>query len=167
MSLKPVSCLSFLFVSIVAAVPLAAQAPRPNISTPKQVIGFNMGDDYTLANYDQIETYLKKLSTESDRMKLVDIGPTEEGRRQYMVIVSSPENMKKLDHYKEISAKLSHAEGLTDVRRRTRSPRKANPIVWIDGRSARLRNRRPDAARRGHLRTQCVHRSRDDAFPQR
>ena len=94
--------------------PYAASA-NPKIPTPKSVIGFGMGDDYHLANYDQITDYLKKLAAASpDRMKLVDIGPTEEGKRQWMAIVSSPENMKKLDHYKEISAKLSHAEGLTD-----------------------------------------------------
>ena len=132
MSLKSVSCLSLLSVAICAAAPLAAQAPRPNISTPKSVIGFNMGDDYMLANYDQIETYLKKLSTESDRMKLVDIGPTEEGRHQYMVIISSPENMKKLDHYKEISAKLSHADGLTDAQAHALAE-EGKSIVWIDG----------------------------------
>ncbi len=106
--------------------------PRPNITTPRQSIGFNMGDDYMLVNYDQIETYLKKLATESDRMKLVDIGPTEEGRRQYMVIVSSPENMKKLDHYKEISAKLSHADNLTDDQAHALAE-EGKSVVWIDG----------------------------------
>ncbi len=106
--------------------------PRPSITTPKQSIGFNMGDDYMLVNYDQIETYLRKLATESDRMKLVDIGPTEEGRHQYMVIVSSPENMKKLDHYKEISAKLAHAENLTDDQGHALAE-EGKAIVWIDG----------------------------------
>ena len=115
-----------------AALPVTAQAPRASISTPKDVIGFNMGDDYQLANYDQIETYLKKLSTQSDRMKLVDIGPTEEGRHQYMVIVTSPENLAKLDHYKEISAKLSHAEGLTDAQAHALAE-EGKSIVWIDG----------------------------------
>ena len=96
-----------------------------------------MGDDYQLANYDQIETYLKKLATESDRMKLVDIGPTEEGRHQYMVIISSPENMKKLDHYKEIARKLSHARDdngqvLTEVQAHALAE-EGKSIVWIDG----------------------------------
>jgi hypothetical protein len=111
---------------------LKAHSPRPKISSPKDVIGFNMGDDYQLANYDQITTYLKKLATESDRMKLVDIGPTEEGRHQYMVIVSSPENIAKLDHYKEISAKLSHAENLTDEQAHALAE-EGKAIVWIDG----------------------------------
>ena len=84
----------------------SADSPR-RITTPKEAIGFNMGDDYMMANYTQATAYIKKLATESDRMKLVDLGPTAEGRRQYMVIVTSPENLAKLDHYKEISAKLA------------------------------------------------------------
>lgn len=124
------SCLSVALASVCTVA--QAQAPRPNISTPKQAIGFNMGDDYMLANYDQITAYLQKLATESDRMKLVDIGLTAEGRHQYMVIVSSPENLKKLDHYKEISAKLAHADGLTDEQAHALAE-EGKSVVWIDG----------------------------------
>src|SRR6195952_2936665 len=106
-------------------------APR-KITTPKESIGFNMGDDYMMANYTQATAYIKKLATESDRMKLVDLGPTVEGRRQNMVIVSSPENLAKLDHYKEIAAKLSHAEGLTDAQAHALAE-EGKAIVWIDG----------------------------------
>ena len=74
----------------------------------------------------------KKLASESDRMKLVDIGPTAEGRRQYMAIVSSPDNLKKLDRYKEISQKLAHAEGLTEQQARDLA-REGKAVVWIDG----------------------------------
>ncbi len=126
--LLPVFALACLAVTSASAQVPAAR----RVTTPKESFGFNMGDDYMLATYDQITTYLKKLASESDRMKLVDIGPTEEGRRQYMVIVSSPENMKKLDHYKEISARLSHAEGLNDEQAHALAE-EGKSIVWIDG----------------------------------
>jgi hypothetical protein len=106
-------------------------APR-KITTPKESIGFNMGDDYMMANYTQATAYIKKLATESDRMKLFDLGPTAEGRRQYMVIITSPENLARLDHYKEIAAKLSHAEGLTDTQAHALAE-EGKAIVWIDG----------------------------------
>jgi hypothetical protein len=109
----------------------SADSPR-RITTPKEAIGFNMGDDYMMANYTQATAYIKKLATESDRMKLVDLGPTAEGRRQYMVIVTSPENLAKLDHYKEIAARLSHAEGLTDAQAHALAE-EGKSIVWIDG----------------------------------
>src|SRR6202035_2578453 len=91
-----------------------------------------MGDDYMMANYTQATAYIKKLATESDRMKLIDIGPTAEGRRQYMVVVTSPQNLAKVDHYKEISAKLSHAEGLTDDQAHALAE-EGKAVVWIDG----------------------------------
>jgi Zinc carboxypeptidase len=109
----------------------SADAPR-KITTPKQAFGFNIGDDYYLANYVQMTAYWRTLAKESDRMKLVDIGPTAEGRRQYMAIISSPENMAKLDHYKEISEKLARAENLTDAEAHALAE-EGRAIVWIDG----------------------------------
>src|SRR5215467_7196906 len=90
------------FAIAVCAHVLCAQV-NAKITTPKEALGFNLGDDYMVANYTQLEAYWKKLASESDRMKLVDIGPTSEGRRQYMAVITSPENLKKLDRYKEIS----------------------------------------------------------------
>lgn len=101
------------------------------LPSPKEHFGFNIGDDYHLATYTQTEAYFKKLAT-SDRTKLVDIGMTEEGRHQYMLIVSSPENIKKLDRFKEISQKLARAEGLSEEQARALA-NEGKAIVWIDG----------------------------------
>ena len=88
-----------LFAAVFSIGTLLAQTP-PKITTPKEALGFNLGDDYQMANYTQLESYWKTLAKESNRMKLVDIGPTAENRRQYMAIITSPENLAKLDHYK-------------------------------------------------------------------
>ena len=50
------------------------------ITPPSAQFGANVGDDYFLATYTQLEAYWKKLAQESDRLRLVDIGRTEEGR---------------------------------------------------------------------------------------
>src|ERR1700692_2802138 len=102
------------------------------ITTPKEFLGLNIGDDYMMASYTQLDKYWHKIASECDRCKLVDIGPTEEGRRQYMMVITSPENMKKLDHYKDISQKLAHAEGLTDDQAHALA-REGKAVVWIDG----------------------------------
>lgn len=101
------------------------------VPSPKEHFGFNIGDDYQLANYTQTEAYFKKLAA-SDRARLVDIGMTEEGRHQYMLIVSSPENLKKLDHYKDISQKLAHADALTDEQAKSLAA-EGKSVIWIDG----------------------------------
>ena len=83
---------------LTVGVVLAAIAPRATpqasavqtevvkaaITTPKEHFGFNMGDDYCLANYKQFESYFKKIEGQTDRLKVVNIGKTEEGRDQLM-----------------------------------------------------------------------------------
>jgi len=102
------------------------------VTSPKDALGFNLGDDYKVANYTQLEAYWKKLASESDRMKLVDIGMTSEGRRQYMAIVTSPENLRNLDRYKDVARRLALAEGLTEDQARALA-RDGKAVVWIDG----------------------------------
>src|SRR5688572_28722088 len=110
----------------------AAAAGAQTVTSPKQFFGFNIGDDYQLATYTQFVDYWQKLDKESDRMKVVEIGKTAEGRPQLMAIVKSPENHKKLDRYKEISRRLATVDGLTDEQARALA-REGKGVVWIDG----------------------------------
>ena len=112
---------------------LYSQSTAPaNIPSPKDFFGFNIGDNYMLANYTQTEAYIKKIAAASDRARYTVIGKTEEGRDEFMLIVSSPENLKNLDHYKEISQRLAHAEGLADGQAHTLAA-EGKAVVWIDG----------------------------------
>ena len=91
---------AFLFYFFITAnMLLLAQS----IPTPKDHFGFTIGDNYMLANYTQTEAYLQKIASASKRAKLVEIGKTEEGRSQWMMIITSPENHKNLEKYKSIS----------------------------------------------------------------
>ncbi|RYF47489.1 MAG: peptidase, partial [Cytophagaceae bacterium] len=90
---------TLLVLSTALFLCLSAQAQT--VPTPKEHFGFNIGDDYQLATYTQTEAYFKKLAA-SPRTKLTSIGKTEEGRDQFMMIVTSPENHKKLARYQEI-----------------------------------------------------------------
>jgi hypothetical protein len=114
----------------LCSAPLAAQA-APKISSPKALIGFNIGDDYMMASYTQLGTLWKKWAAESDRMKLVDIGPTEDGRPEYMAVITSPANMKQLEHYRQIAADLAHGR-LTEAQAHALA-REGKAIVWEDG----------------------------------
>lgn len=116
---------------VVVAMPLTIFGQLTHIPTPKSHFGFNIGDDYHLANFTQTEAYFKKLDAASDRLQLVDIGETEEGRRQYMFIVSAPENLQNVERYKEISQKMARAEISEEEARRLSVEGK--PVVWIDG----------------------------------
>jgi hypothetical protein len=120
-------------VALVCALPgVATAAETRKLTTPKEALGFEVGADYQLANYAQLSAWWKKLAAESDRMKLVDMGPTEEGRPQYMAVITSPANHKRLARLKEISGKLALAEGLTDEQAHVLA-KEGKAVVWIDG----------------------------------
>jgi hypothetical protein len=88
-----------------------AHSPPPKINAPKDALGLNLGGDYMVANYTQLDAHWKKLAGESDRMKLVRIGKTEEGRDQWMAILA--------EGVAEEGAHALAAEG--------------KAVVWIDG----------------------------------
>ena len=121
--------LALLFSTLFS---LAATATALALTSPKEHFGFAIGDDYHLATYTQAEAYFKKLAAESDRLKLVDIGRTEEGRTQWMVVCTSPANLAKLDRYRSISQRLARAEGVSETEARALAA-EGRAVVWIDG----------------------------------
>ena len=130
---KPVRArLAALLVPLLILCVVGLASAQPRLTTPKEQFGANIGDDYVLINYTQMQAFWSKLAKESDRMKLVDIGKTAEGRTMTMAIVSSPQNLQKLDYYKGIIRKLALAEGLTDEEAHKLAA-EGKAVVWIDG----------------------------------
>ncbi|QKR98420.1 peptidase [Sphingomonas sp. CL5.1] len=123
---------------IAVAPPQAGAAPAAAITakagalpSPAEAFPTEPGSDYYLANYDAYEKYLKTLAAQSDRMKLIDIGKSAEGRTMWVAIVSSPANLAKLDHYREIARKLAKAEGVDEAQAKALAA-EGRAVVWID-----------------------------------
>jgi hypothetical protein len=114
---------------LLLATPLFAQG---RLTTPQEALGFRPGDDYRLATYTQLTAWWQKLDAESDRMRLVSIGRTAEGRDQWMAVITSPANHARLEKYREIARRLARAEGLGDDDARALA-REGKAVVWIDG----------------------------------
>ncbi len=131
-TLRPSMTKSKRLTPLTLLIFAATLASAQQIIAPKQHFGFNIGDDYRMASYSQLESYWKKLVTESNRVKLADIGLTAEGRHQWMLVVSAPENLANLEHYRDISRKLAHAEGLNPTQARTLA-KEGKAVVWVDG----------------------------------
>ena len=124
-----------LRVAALVALPTAApatSATQTRVTSPKEALGFDIGDDYHLATYTQLEAYWARLARQSRRVVLQEIGKTAEGRPQLMAIVTSPENHKHLSRYKEIARRLALAGGLTDEQARGLAA-EGRTVVWIDG----------------------------------
>ena len=122
-----------LLAATLACLPaIAPAAEKAKITSPKEEFGFQLGDDYCLANYQQLSAYWRKLDRESDRLKVEVIGESEEGREMLMAILTAPRNHKKLGRYQEISRRLALAEGLAEEEAQKLAA-EGKAVVWIDG----------------------------------
>src|SRR5919108_6603983 len=101
-------------LALLTLVLIPVPSSQSHITSPKEEFGFDIGDDYQLANYTNIAAYWKKLDAQSDRLRVQEIGKTAEGRPQLMAIVTSPENHRNLAKYKDISRRMALAEGLSE-----------------------------------------------------
>ncbi len=123
---------SFAFIrgpNIFAFLLLAALS-HAAVPTPKEHLGYEPGADYKLADYNDIITYFQKLARASDRILLSEFGKTAMGKPMYIAYISAPENLKKLDQYRQISRRLALGEPAEEEARKLAAQGKA--IVWID-----------------------------------
>lgn len=125
-----------LGLGLVLAACVASAVPglgQPAITSPREQFGFDIGDDYQLATYAQLSAYWQKLDAQSDRMRLVEIGRTEEGRPHLMAIITSPANHGKLDRYQEIARRLARADDVTTEAEARALASEGRAVVWVDG----------------------------------
>ena len=59
---------------------VTAQGPRSTLPSPEQFFGFQMGADRKIANWDKLHEYYLALARASNRIKLVELGKSSEGR---------------------------------------------------------------------------------------
>ncbi|HTX40483.1 MAG TPA: M14 metallopeptidase family protein, partial [Acidobacteriaceae bacterium] len=117
---------------LVPAVFFLALAVRAQVPTPQSVLGHTPGDDYYLANYEEEIHYFHVMAEHSDRMKMFTVGKTTEGREIEVAVISSPENLAKLDDYKAIARRLATAQDLDDAQA-LQLAQSSKVIVHIDG----------------------------------
>ena len=84
-------------------------AGQAQITTPEQAFGFKPGTDRKLADWKELVSYYQTLAHQSDRIRYQELGKTTEGRPFLALTISSPENLKHLAEYKQITHQLSDA----------------------------------------------------------
>jgi hypothetical protein len=85
------------------------------VPSPKAVLGYNIGAPKKLTYYADIVRYYRALAAATPRVKVIDIGVTEEGRPNVIVFVGSEDSIKNLDIYKKNLARLADPRGLTEA----------------------------------------------------
>src|SRR5437879_12982820 len=115
--------LVLLFAVAIAAVPAppaAVQQPRRTppprrrpppvtargIPTPRSVLGFEPGDDRKLADWPTLLRYYQALAAASDRVRYRELGHSTLAAPLLALVVSSPQNLRALDRYRALNAKL-------------------------------------------------------------
>jgi hypothetical protein len=110
-----------VWVALAIAPAAAAQVPAPEAH-----FGFRMGTDRQLASAESIEAYFEAVASKSDRVRIVDLGPTTEGHRTIAAIVSSPDNVRNLDEIRAANQRLADPRTIPpDEARRIASTQKA------------------------------------------
>jgi hypothetical protein len=116
-------------LSLVSMIPAEAAAQRA-LQSPKDAFGFEMGADRKLVSWPEIVQYSLTLSKFSDRVKVAELGKSTLGKPFIALTISAPENLKRLDYYRSIQARLADPRGLSEAES-DRLVREGKAIVMI------------------------------------
>ncbi len=84
----------------------AEKAVNDQITTPEEFFGFKLGTDKKLARWDKIVEYYRLLERESDRIRVIDLGPSTEGHPYLLAIISSADNLSNLERLRAVNLKI-------------------------------------------------------------
>src|SRR5580704_4356296 len=113
--------------------PLVDHLPKaPGIPTTKDVLGYYAGAPKKLTKTAELAKYYRALAAASKRVKVFEIGATDEGRQCLVAVVSDEDTIRSLDTYKGYLARLADPRGLTPEQAAD-IVAKAKPIYMFTG----------------------------------
>lgn len=97
---------------LLCLLPRAARAQSPAavlrpVPAPEEVLGFRPGDDRKLASWNQVIEYFRRLAASSDRVRFEELGKSTMGQPFVMATISAPENLARLDEFRQIQQQLA------------------------------------------------------------
>ncbi len=112
---------------LVDHLPKIAGVPSPNDS-----LGYHIGTPRKLTRTVEIYKYYRELAAKSPRVKVINIGQTDEGRECLIVIVANEETVKSIDTYRGYLAQLGDPRKLSEAQAQEIIA-KAKPIYHLMG----------------------------------
>lgn len=116
---------------LLALLLLVAPALHAQVPHPRDVLGFEPGADYQLADYDQLLAYYRQLAAASNRVRLDEIGTSVQGQPLILLTISSETNLERLDRLRVVSERLARAD--VDEAEAEALVQEGRAVVWIDG----------------------------------
>jgi len=117
----------FFLTELVDHLPASDTVP-----TPEKVLGYVIGTPNKLTYTKDIYRYMRELEKATPRVKVFTMGYSEEGREMILVVISDEANMRKLERYKEITARLADPRTITDEEAK-RLIAEGLPMYWATG----------------------------------
>jgi len=99
-----------LIVGLLLSTTVSAAPP-----TPEEFLGFPVGAERKLASYGQVLAYLRQVAAASDRISIDELGESTLGNEMVAVVLTSEDNQRNLDRYREIARRLANADQLTEA----------------------------------------------------
>src|SRR5439155_17363925 len=127
-----------LLIANLSILSVTAQAQRrtaasttASIPSPQSVFGFNPGDERTIVDWKQITDYFARLDRASDRVQVQMIGQSTLGVPLIAAFISAPENIRNLEKYKAIQARLADPRKVMTDAERDQLVRDGRTVVVI------------------------------------
>ncbi|MDQ3061599.1 MAG: hypothetical protein M3R14_01890, partial [Acidobacteriota bacterium] len=104
-------------------------AYRTEVPRPQSLLRYDVGDFHT--TYAQMERVIETIAKAApDRVRVFDIGETNEHRMQHIVAISAPENIARLDEIKASNARLTDSRATNTSQ--ANSIIQNNPVIsWM------------------------------------
>jgi len=117
----------FFLTEFVDHLPASDRVP-----TPEKVLGYIVGTPDRLTYSKDIYRYLRELAKATPRVRVFTMGQSEEGREMVLAVVSDEDNLRQLDRYKQLTARLADPRGLSEAEA-DKIIAEAKPMYWASG----------------------------------
>ena len=104
-------------LAVLVSVGLAATVDAAPIPAPTSFFGFEPGVDRKLLDYEELGAYLDAVADASPRVMVTEIGRTTLDRPMKLVLISSPDNLARLDELKAVNRRLALDPAIPDDER--------------------------------------------------
>ena len=95
--------------------PLVDHLPKvAGIPTPKDYLGYHIGEPKRLTKTEQIYGYYRALAAASPRVKVMTIGRTDEGRECLVVFIGSEDSIRNLEQHRRALAQLADPRQISE-----------------------------------------------------
>jgi hypothetical protein len=106
-------------------------ASAARVPTPRSVLGFEPGEDRKLADWPTLVRYYQALARASDRVRYRELGRSTLGAPFVALAISSPVNLRHLDRYRALTARLADPRTLRTSAEAQQALREDKVVVLI------------------------------------